>query len=152
MLSRSKEKTINVGYQRDIELDRKDFLKMLEKEYLFAKQNYQAFLSAGVMDDEIIRSALFLSRLDVTCRAAMIDPNLGNESEHDIKDIQKLVSAVNHDVFNVSKICFLNPTFGAGSQLVGGADADIIIDDTLIDIKVTKNLSVERDHLNQAIG
>ena len=52
----------------------------------------------------------------------------------------------------VNKICHLNPTFGIGSIMVSGADADMIIDDTLIDIKVTKHLDLKREYLNQLIG
>jgi len=36
--------------------------------------------------------------------------------------------------------------------LVGGADGDLIIDDTLIDIKTTKHLTFEREFFNQLIG
>ncbi len=151
-VSATNSKTIMVGYRRDIPKDRKEFLKMLETEYSNAKQNYQKYLADGILTDDIIKSALYLSRLDVTFRAGMIDSNLGNESEHDIKDVRQLISVINHDHFKVDNHCFLNPTFGHGSQLVGGADADLIIDDTLIDIKVSKNLAVERDHLNQTIG
>src|SRR5690606_17537093 len=50
------------------------------------------------------------------------------------------------------KHCIVNPTFGKGSSLVGGADADLIIDNTLIDIKSSKNLKLERGDLNQIIG
>jgi len=31
--------------------------------------------------------------------------------------------------------CFLNPTFGEGTILVGGVDGDIIINGALLDIK-----------------
>ncbi len=37
-----------------------------------------------------------------------------------------------------SRRCY-NPEFGAASKLVGGADADIVLDDSLIDIKTTAN-------------
>jgi hypothetical protein len=36
--------------------------------------------------------------------------------------------------------------------MVKGADADLILDNVLIDIKVTKHLKLEREHLNQIIG
>lgn len=46
----------------------------------------------------------------------------------------------------------LNPTFGEGSRLVGGADVDLLIDDALIDIKTTKSLRLTRGYLNQLVG
>jgi hypothetical protein len=36
--------------------------------------------------------------------------------------------------------------------LVGGADGDLIIDDTLVDVKTTKHLTFEREFFNQLIG
>jgi hypothetical protein len=50
------------------------------------------------------------------------------------------------------RTCVLNPTFGAASALVGGADADIFIDGTLIDIKTPKHLEMGRDVFNQLFG
>lgn len=46
----------------------------------------------------------------------------------------------------------MNPTFGKASRLVGGADADLLIDETLIEIKAVKNLDLKRDHFNQLMG
>ena len=45
----------------------------------------------------------------------------------------------------------LNPTFD-GSVDVGGADADMIVDELLIDIKATKRSSIELDWLRQLLG
>lgn len=151
-LEAEKSKTIRVGFRRDVEKDRKEFLSMLRTEYSDAKNNYQKYLVDGILTDSLIKSALYLARLDVTFRAGMIDQNLGNENELDIKDVRQLMVILKDDHFKVDNHCFINPTFGDGSRLVGGADGDLIIDDTLIDLKVTKNLSVERDHLNQTIG
>jgi hypothetical protein len=36
--------------------------------------------------------------------------------------------------------------------LDGGADADLILDDQIIDFKVTKKLKLSRDHFNQLFG
>ena len=52
----------------------------------------------------------------------------------------------------IKKYCVLNPTFGEGSILVGRADADIIMDGMLIDIKTTKKPAFTRKYFNQLIG
>ena len=85
-------------------------------------------------------------------RAGFIDENLDNYNNEDIKDLKSLISLVDHKKFQAKDKCYLNPTFGAGSILVGNADADLIIDKTLIDIKVTKNLKFDRRQLNQVLG
>lgn len=70
----------------------------------------------------------------------------------DIVDLQNLISLVNDSVFKSKKITMLNPTFGNASKLVGGADADLVIDDTLIDIKTTKDPKFKKDYYFQLIG
>ncbi len=45
----------------------------------------------------------------------------------------------------------LNPTF-SGSKDVGGADADLIVGKTLIDIKSTKSARLRREDLYQLVG
>lgn len=49
-------------------------------------------------------------------------------------------------------MCLLNPNFGEGSRLVQGADADVLIDDTLIEIKTTKKLEFKREYFDQLMG
>lgn len=148
----SNSKILNVGFRKDIEKDRKAFLSMLQNEYSNAKVNYKKYLVDGLLTEPLVKSVLYLARLDVFLRARMIDPNLGNENELDIQDVLKLMSLIDENYFKVKSQGYINPTFGEGSLLVGGADADIIIDDTLIDIKVSKHLTLEREHLNQTIG
>lgn len=49
------------------------------------------------------------------------------------------------------EICFLNPAFNL-SLKVGGADADVIVDDRLIDLKTSKYLRVSLQNLLQLAG
>ncbi|MBY0566011.1 MAG: hypothetical protein K2P70_01770 [Hyphomonadaceae bacterium] len=53
--------------------------------------------------------------------------------------------------FDAREICFLNPVFAA-SREVGGADADLILDTTLIDFKVVKNMEAAFDYVLQLAG
>lgn len=46
----------------------------------------------------------------------------------------------------------LNPHFGSASLAVGGADADLVAQNVLIDIKTTKQTVVERDTMRQLVG
>lgn len=99
-----------------------------------------------------MESALQLAQLDPIFRAGVIDENLGNVHKEDVDDLRKLIYLVEPQLFKASCLCLLDPTFGEASQLVGGADADLVIDDAIIDIKTTKNLKLERDYFNQLIG
>jgi hypothetical protein len=46
----------------------------------------------------------------------------------------------------------LNPTFKYASGLVGGADADLVTGNMLVDFKTTKKGEVEADDLDQLLG
>lgn len=117
-----------------------------------AKSNYAKFLQTGKITNELLANTLFLAKLDLYFRSGIIASDLFTENDLDIKDLRTLYSVLNISDFKFKKECFINPVFGRGSLMVGGADADIIIDHTLIEIKVTKHLKLEREYLNQLIG
>ncbi len=90
--------------------------------------------------------------MDVLYRSGKMHPELGKVDQGDIQDLHNLISLVDPEMFRAKNACYLNPTFGYGSELVGGADADLIVDDALIDVKTTKFLSFTQEHYNQLIG
>lgn len=117
-----------------------------------AKADYADYLLLGQITDQLIESALRLAQLDPIFRAGVVDENLGDVHKEDVDDLRRLISLVEPQLFKASRLCLLNPTFGEASRLVGGADADLVIDDAIVDIKTTKNLRLARDHFNQLIG
>lgn len=143
---------IGTGFHRDKVFKAKELLTIITDQYEQTKVNYENYINNGLITDELICNTIFLAKLEVYYRAGIIDENFDNYNAEDIKDIKSIISLVNNINFQAQEKCYLNPTFGRGSMLVGGADADLIIDNTLIDIKVTKNLKLERNHLNQLLG
>jgi len=125
---------------------------LLKKRYERSKETYQKFLKSGKPTDALYVDAIFLAKLDLYVRSRYVAPDFSTDNRSDIKDLKKLHQVFPISDFKVKERCFLNPVFGKGSIMVGGADADIILDDTLIDIKVTKHLKLEREYLNQLIG
>lgn len=117
-----------------------------------AKTNLSRFLETGKFDDELLKSTLLLAGLDSVFRSGMGQEYIGAIDTQDVRDLSSLISATDFQIFKAEKYCLLNPTFGKASSLVGGADADLIIDGTIIDIKTTKKLELTRDHINQLIG
>lgn len=126
--------------------------KKAVKNLNFAKDAYSEFLKDGTLNEDILKSTILLAQLDPIYRADYIDENMGIVDNDDIQDLRNLISLVNLEEFKVKTYCLLNPTFGEGSVLVGGADADIVIDDQMIDIKTTKRLEITREMFNQIIG
>ena len=117
-----------------------------------AKNLYRQYLNTGSMNRDLFKAVLQLAQVDVIYRVGLVDENLGNVDENDIKDLQNLISIVRPEYFEVKKICVLNPTFGKASRLVGGADCDLVINDAIIDIKTTKKLDFTRNYFDQLIG
>ena len=118
----------------------------------FAKDTYSKFLKNGVLNEDILKSAILLAQLDPIYRAGYVDENMGIVHQEDIQDLMNLISLVNIEDFQAKSYCLLNPTFNEGSKLVGGADVDIVIDNQIIDIKTSKKLEVNRYMFNQIIG
>lgn len=116
------------------------------------KEIYEGYLKSGEMNDEVIKSTIYLAQLDPIFRAGKIDKKLGVVDKEDIEDLNALICNVEPRTFKAKKLCALNPTFGEGSILVGGADADLLIDDTLIDVKTTKYFKLEKSYYHQLIG
>ena len=74
------------------------------------------------------------------------EADLVTSDERDIADLRQLMSLVREQDFSSRKDCYLNPTFGSTRS-----NADLIIDDKLIDIKTTKDLVLDRRHLHQLV-
>lgn len=117
-----------------------------------ARKDLASFLKKGQMSDVLIESALLLATLDPIFRAGLGHEAIGVAHKDDIQDLKNLIEAVDKNLFTAKNLCMINPNFGAASQLVGGADADLVMDDTIIDIKTTKKLTLERRALDQVLG
>lgn len=117
-----------------------------------AKQSYRTYLRNGKINRTLLKNVLLLAGLDPIFRAGRGIEYVGQFDENDIDDLNKLISLVDRKLFKAKSIIRLNPTFGEASRMVGGGDADILIDNTLIDIKTTKHLEVDRYTYNQLIG
>ncbi len=117
-----------------------------------AISDYQSFMITGKHDSSLLRSVLKLAQLDFVYRSQDIDDNFGKISQSDVRDLKNLLKVTDLRLFKPKRYAVVNPTFGDASRLVGGADADLLIDHRLIEIKTTKDATVSRDTFNQLIG
>jgi hypothetical protein len=114
---------------------------------------YRRFQSDGKLSTEFIRQILRMSYIDPVFRSGYGAEYIGRDADAaDIEDVLEQYEKVDWSLFEASTICLLGPTFGDASRLVGGADADLLIDDKLIDIKTTKNLQLKPVDFYQIIG
>jgi len=122
------------------------------KMFASAIGHYQSFMTTGACDSNLLRSVLKLAQLDFVYRSQRIDKRFGKISSADVSDLKNLIGVTNFKLFKPKRDAVLNPSFGKTSLLVGGADADLLIDRRLIEIKTTKDAVLTRDTFNQLIG
>ncbi len=126
--------------------------RLLRNQFIRAKKNYIHFIENGILSDPLLEDCLFLAKLDVVFRAGLVAHLFEEHDPADILDLKELISIVNFGNFVAVKRCYVNPVFGKASELVDGADCDLILDDALIEIKVTTDFQLRREHFNQLIG
>jgi hypothetical protein len=118
-----------------------------------ARDLFKDFLNNGEMSHHVISAACYLAQLDIFFRTSRYADQIGvAPTEADVQDLRALLAVLPLDQFRAKTACFLNPTFGDASIAIGGADADLIIDDLLLDIKVRKDGLIHTDDFHQLIG
>ncbi|MGC2238439.1 MAG: hypothetical protein WA584_19955 [Pyrinomonadaceae bacterium] len=140
---------------RILESKGSDLSKIAKERFDEAKSNYQLYIKNGVLTEDLIAGTIYLAYLDVVFRAGvnkLLLENLKEVDKKDVEDLKNLISIVPEKNFKSKKACYLNPTFGRASMLVGGADADLIIDERIIDIKTTKDFRLKSESLYQLLG
>lgn len=108
------------------------------------------------LNDVLLQDSLVLAHLESYYRSGYMDVR-GPMSvvDADIIDLRGLIRAtqVHQSLFIKEQGIMCNPSFGrAITGLLGGADGDLIMDDTLIEIKVESSFKYAVRHLRQLIG
>jgi hypothetical protein len=140
------EEVVKSGFLRG------DQKKAAERIVTEARENQKKFLENGKLTLELTTSLLQLAQLDVIKRMGRIEQQLGKVDFRDIEDLVELFGSLDIKSWFAKDVCFLNPTFGKASLMVKGADADIVIDNLLIDVKTTTALGMSRKTFDQLIG
>lgn len=127
------------------------WLKLIFERYLAVRERWIDFVKGNKVEkDLLISDVCFLARFEQLVRSGIrIDPEdvsermrfIAEPSDIIVEDMRNLWAVLEEqrEFFSNSKRRIYNPAFGAATKLIGGADADIIIDETLIDIKTTKS-------------
>ena len=116
-----------------------------------ARHRVRIATASGRFGTALAESAIEMARLDPVYRVGLGEDLIGRRvSPRDVADLRRLLAIIPKNRFS-SGVCFLNPVFNA-ANLVMGADADFILGDTLIELKVTVDPKVWRDYFNQLLG
>jgi len=96
--------------------------------------------------------AILLAKLDNVYRAYQIDPDLIAVDPEDTADVVALLAVAPFETLSHPKVMLLNPTFGSYSSVAGGADADLICGDLVVEVKTTKNAQLKPETIRQLLA
>lgn len=103
-----------------------------------AIEQRETYLDGGQLSSEFITAMFDLARLEGVARDALDPVGFGSAADDDVIDCIRLLKTASESGFDDVNTAIIRPSFGLASRLVGGAEADFIIDNTLISTKVTK--------------
>lgn len=83
----------------------------------------------------VAEHAVRLAQLDPVVQAGYVDPDFATAPGENVEDILGMLAATPVSRFADTKPIILNPSFAQSSRALGGADADFIAGDLLVDIK-----------------
>jgi len=105
-----------------------------------------------LMKVKLAMHVLRLAALDPLYRAGQVfEVNLDPPASTVDEVVELIDAATREDLLRLGRPV-LNPNFGLASDLVEGADADMVLGNTLIEIKTVKDVCVERDYVRQLLG
>ena len=93
-------------------------------------------------------AAVVLASYEVVMRTGRFADLAGVVPHEAQQDVLTLIQAVPQDAFQTHAQLILNPHFPAAGRF-GGADADVLLDDLLIEVKATKHLQLHGSYLQQ---
>ncbi len=121
-----------------------------------AKSAIQSYVSTASptpeFQAELASHSLRLAKLDEFYRSGKLDSNFRDVDSRDVDDLLAILSIVPFESFLDDKLLLLNPHFAESSLLVGGADADLIVGNMLVDLKTTKQNEMRTKDLDQLLG
>lgn len=124
----------------------------LEKQLDLIAEQATAYMSGSGDLGALAEGAQVLANAELLLRSpGVYDPHFKPNPEVSA-ELLKLVEIFSaQDWYHATILCALNPKFTAGHR-VGGADADVLIDERLIELKTYSKLAVTQDDLLQLAG
>lgn len=130
-----------------LEMDRERSLSQINH----AEQTLQGVATGEEFTAVHAQAAVVLASYEVVARTGRFQDLAGVVPEEAWRDVLALIQAVPGEVFQAERQLLLNPHFSAAGRF-GGADADLLIDDLLIEVKATRHLHLDGSYLQQLTG
>jgi hypothetical protein len=147
-LRQGRSKSVLVG---DVFENAADIAARIDLMILDAQIELDRFVAGKPLSLKLIRYALDLAHCDLYYRRGELAERFGETPRKDeVTELERLME-ITHPL-QAKHTCLLNPDFGRGSERVGGADADLLLDDLLVDVKTSALLDVRVEDWRQLIG
>jgi hypothetical protein len=117
-----------------------------------AKRAVTRLVAGEKLTTRLAALCLHLAECDDFERTGRISEAIYHPSVRDFADLRRIIAATDLTLFKATRTCLLNPEFGEGTRLIQGADADLLLDDFLIDVKTTNDFSLRSLDWHQLIG
>lgn len=131
--------------------EKSELIITLEILYEQAIKEYKMYIKTGKVNGVIISTCIFLAKLLLFRGWRYLHEEIECAEDETVGDVWDMFNLVDISKFKTKKKCYLNPGMGMGSP-IGESVGDIIIDDTLIDIKATVKDKIKREDFNQLLG
>ena len=114
-------------------------IKILIDNLKSAQVSYHTYLKNGIISDEVIKSCFLLAKIESSMNDYVkIDSNFGKIEAKDIEDLRNLINILSPEHFSFRNTCQIKPPLEVPLIPHTITEADLIIDDAIIDVKVTK--------------
>lgn len=144
---------------KEVYMHLKNQTSRFDNNFFFAIEQLNSYLN-GIETEYYIESIIYFSLFDKLFRNGDMEDLL---KVTEIKNIKQIFNPVYQDLVELNKSIkkikenfngnyfILNPSFSQSNK-IGGADADIIMDDILIDIKTITVAKITKEMIAQLIG
>lgn len=126
------------------EMDRKRVLSEVNA----AEKTLQEVADGLPFGERHARAAVVLASYEVVARTGRYQDLAGAAPPEAWQDVWAMIQAVPPATFQAESQLLLNPHFAAARRF-GGADADLLLDDLLVEVKATRHLTLEAAYVQQ---
>ena len=104
-----------------------------------------------IIPDEMFAIAIKLSKLEQFYRSGKLAKDFDYISDKDIDDLKALIKIFDRAKLDAERYCLCGPYFSSKGIHVSGFDMDLVLDNTIVDIKTTSKRPVIESHIYQLV-
>lgn len=129
-----------------------DYLQRPDDYVLVLKKEIEGYFKKGNITPDLLRACYMAAQIEASYRSGRRADVLGVVPEKAVQELEQLTVLLDIEKFRPNKRIYLNPQFATQGTRVRCAEGDLIIDETLIDIKTTILTNRNRYHWHQLVS